>query len=96
MRMRSLAVIGVLGVLTACSTPTFTAPPGPQEYRVGYHDGCDAGYAWAGSPVYPASDATEPARMDEPYRTGWLAGYSRCKRHYQRLQFQTNAIFGTP
>ena len=96
MRKRSLALLGALVVVAACSTPQFAAPPGPQDYRVGFHDGCDAGYAWAGSPFYPASNATEPERTDEPYRTGWKAGFSRCLRHYQRIQSTVNAWFGPP
>ena len=34
-------------LLAACTTPMFTMPPGPAPYRVGFHDGCDSGYAYA-------------------------------------------------
>ena len=96
MRMRTLALIGVLGVVAACSTPTFTAPPGPQDYRVGFRDGCDAGYAYAGSPFYEPTNAVNPQRTDEPYSTGWKAGFSRCKRHYQRVQSTVHHLIGPP
>ena len=96
MRKRTLALIGVLGVLAACSTPDFTAPPGPKEFRIGFQDGCDAGYAYAGSPFYEHSHAVNPQRIDDPYRTGWKAGFSRCKRHYQRVQWTVHHLIGPP
>ena len=95
MGTKTLALIGVLCVLAACSTPN-TAPPGPKDYRIGFQDGCDAGYAYAGSPYHEPSQAVDPQRTDEPYRTGWKAGFSRCKRHYQRVQSTVHHLFGPP
>ena len=90
------ALVAAAVLLGACTTPMFTMPPGPQDYRVGYRDGCDAGYAWAGSPFYDASEVATPPRSDEPYAMGWLVGFDRCKRNYQRIQSTVSSILGTP
>lgn len=91
------AVIGsVFLAVSACTTPMYTMPPGPSDYRLGYHDGCDAGYAYAGSPFYEASDKTEPERKDKPYLTGWQSGFERCRRSHQRLQAGISALLGPP
>jgi len=42
----SIAAFAGAGLLAACTTPMFAMPPGPPDYRVGFHDGCDAGYAY--------------------------------------------------
>ena len=42
-------VLVVSAVLSACSMPTWTSPPGTESFQIGYRDGCDAGYAVAGS-----------------------------------------------
>ena len=90
------AVLGTCVVLAACTTPMFTMPPGPQDYRVGFHDGCDAGYANAGSPFYTPV-AVEPAAPGvEPYRSGWVAGFDRCRANYQHLQETVNFLIGPP
>ncbi len=92
----SMALVTTVGLLTACTTPLFTMPPGPPDYRAGFHDGCDAGYAYAGSPFYQHADVTQPQVSDEPYATGWQAGFARCKTSYQRIQRATNSILGPP
>jgi hypothetical protein len=97
--MRSIARVSLLalaGVLAACTTPMFTMPPGPQDYRVGFSEGCDAGYAWAGSPFYQRIDVAEPSRSDEPYISGWQAGFYRCTTSYQRIQRATSVLLGPP
>ena len=53
-----------VGLLTACTTPMFTMPPGPPSYRVGFHDGCDTGYAYAGSPFYQRAFCVRPRCAD--------------------------------
>ena len=82
--------------LSACTTPMFTMPPGPQAYREGYSDGCDAGYAVAGSPFYKTLERAEPPRTDDTYRVGWLAGFDRCEQSYQRIQAVVNSFLGPP
>ncbi len=96
MRLRIFIAVLALGVTGACSTPSFTMPPGPPEYRLGYADGCDAGYAYAGSPLASAGENAGPPPKDDPQRVGWLAGYERCKRSYQRMQGVFSAFFGPP
>jgi hypothetical protein len=87
---------GSVMLMAACTTPMFTMPPGPSDYRVAFHDGCDAGYAYAGSPFYQPSDAAQPSRSDEPYHSGWRAGFERCRAHYQRIQRTVSSVLGPP
>src|SRR3979490_3211433 len=49
-RLRRIGWVGLAGLLSSCTLPMFAMPPGPLAYREGYHDGCDTGYAVAGSP----------------------------------------------
>ena len=93
---RVLVPAAVFIGLSACTTPMFTMPPGPREYREGYSDGCSAGYAYAGSPLYKTRDSTEPPRTDDPFRVGWLAGFDRCRQSYQRIQSVVSSVFGPP
>ena len=92
----SMALVATVGLLTACTTPMFTMPPGPPDYRAGFHDGCDAGYAYAGSPFYRHADVRQPPVSDEPYATGWQAGFESCRTSYQRIQRATSSILGPP
>ena len=96
MRLRLLATTIVLAVLAGCTTPSFTMPPGSKAYRIGFSDGCSAGYSVAGSPFYKYRDAVEPPPKGDPQRTGWLAGFNRCKVNYQRIQKVVNGVFGPP
>lgn len=89
-------VLGAAFSLAACTTPMFTMPPGPQAYRVGFHDGCDAGYAYAGSPFYESIATLPAAPGAEPYRSGWLGGFERCRASYQRIQHTVSLLFGPP
>ncbi|HKP27511.1 MAG TPA: hypothetical protein VJV39_26825 [Dongiaceae bacterium] len=96
----SLAVrpilFGAMVSLTACTTPYDTMPPGPWEYRLGYRDGCDEGYAYAGSPLYRQTSTRPAAPTAEPYRSGWLAGFDRCLDNYQHFQRTVNFLIGPP
>jgi hypothetical protein len=74
----------------------FTMPPGPPEYRVGYYDGCDSGYAYAGSPFYQPLVAEPEAPAGEPYRTGWQQGFRHCLANYQHIQKTVNFLIGPP
>jgi hypothetical protein len=80
--------------LAACTTPMFTMPPGPHDYRVGFRDGCDAGYAYAGSFFYQPSDVAQPATSDEPYHAGWHTGFHKCRTKYQRIQKTVASVLG--
>jgi hypothetical protein len=90
----SVAPTAVL--LAACTTPMFTMPPGPHDYRVGFHDGCDAGYAYADSPFYAPADAAAPASSDEPYVSGWQSGFEQCRGSFQRIQRTVSTVLGPP
>ncbi len=96
MRTSGLIVALALGVLAACTTPDFTMPPGTPAYRDGYAQGCDAGYAVAGSPLYGTLEQAEAPLEGNPRRIGWLAGYDRCKRNYQRMQGVISSVLGPP
>jgi hypothetical protein len=84
------------GLLAACSTPDFTMPPGPAEYRVGFKDGCDSGYAYAGSPFYPQNGLVQAPSPKEPYVSGWYAGFAECKDNFQRIQRTVFVVLGPP
>lgn len=71
-----------------------TMPPGAPEYRIGFHDGCDAGYAYAGSIFYEPADAAPPSTSEASYRAGWQAGYDKCRGSYQRIQKFVNSVLG--
>ena len=96
MRMRVVAATLLLAVLAGCTTPGFTRPPGHKEFRAGFAAGCDAGYAVAGSPFYRYRSKAEPPPKGDPQRVGWLAGYDRCKRNYERMQWTVHSILGPP
>ncbi|MFQ5466979.1 MAG: hypothetical protein ACE5DS_02480 [Kiloniellaceae bacterium] len=89
-------IVPALVLLAGCTTPMFTMPPGPVDYRVGFREGCDAGYAYAGSPFYAASDQTAPERQDQPYLTGWQEGFERCMKSQQRMQAAVSSFLGPP
>jgi hypothetical protein len=91
-----LTFLGVAISLAGCTTPMFTMPPGPREYRVGFHDGCDAGYAYAGSPFYEPIAVPPAAPRTEPYRSGWISGFGECAGNYQHIQKTVNFLLGPP
>ena len=80
---------------TGCATPAWTSPPGSERYQIGYRDGCDAGYAIAGSFFYERIDSAWPAYDDGDYVSGWENGYDQCKRKQDRFQATVHSIFGT-
>ena len=94
MRKLQWLTVAVTTLLTACTTPMFTMPPGPEGYRIGYHDGCDAGYAYAGSPFYEHSEVTEPPLATKDYTFGWQAGFQKCAGNYQSIQRAVNVLLG--
>ena len=91
-------VVGLvmLGLLSGCTTPMFTMPAGTTNYRVGFAEGCDAGYAVAGSPFYSKLDGAEPRRGEEDFQAGWFAGFNRCKTSYERVQNTIASFLGPP
>ncbi len=89
-----LIVLVIAGLVSACSTPTWTSPPGSEKFQVGYHDGCDAGYAVAGSPFYDRIEHAEPSYQDSHYVHGWQIGFGDCKRSYDRIQATIHSVFG--
>ena len=91
-----LPLIGlvVVGLVSACSTPTWTSPPGSEKFQIGYRDGCDAGYAVAGSPFYDRIGHAEPSYQDSQYVHGWQIGFDDCKRSYDRIQATIHSVLG--
>ncbi len=74
--------------------PAWTSPPGPERYQVGYHDGCEAGLAIAGSFFYERIESARPAYEDTDYVTGWKEGYTNCKKKQDRIQATWHSILG--
>jgi hypothetical protein len=64
----------------------FAMPPGPLAYRQGYHDGCESGYAVAGSPFYEEVWEARAPRGEPDYVAGWTAGLYDCKASFERIQ----------
>ena len=91
-----LSLVCALIALSSCTTPFFTMPPGPRTYRIGFRDGCDAGYSYAGSPAYGPAVAMEPTQSDQLYRAGWHAGFDKCRASYQRIQRTISSVLGPP
>jgi len=81
-------------IATGCATPTWTSPPGPERFQIGYKDGCGAGYAVAGSFFYERIDSAEPAHDDADYALGWRSGFLDCKRKQNRVQATLHSMFG--
>lgn len=88
--------LSCMPMLVGCTTPMFTMPPGPPEYRTGFHDGCDDGYAYAGSPFYTLRESAEPPPSDELYAAGWQAGFEQCKGNYWRIRRTVSIVLGPP
>jgi hypothetical protein len=85
-----------VGLMSAgCATPTWTSPPGSERSQIGYKDGCDAGFAVAGSFFYERIDSAEPAHDDVDYVHGWRAGFVDCKKKQDRVQATLHSMFGT-
>jgi hypothetical protein len=96
MTMCRWVVVAATALLAACATPMFTMPPGPEDYRIGYRDGCDNGYAYAGSPFYQRRNVTEPPPGTKDYTFGWQAGFQKCAGSYQGIQRGVNVLLGPP
>lgn len=95
MRVPLIATI-LVTMLGACTTPISPPPPGPPEVRAAYSDGCAAGYGYAGSPFH-SNRGTEPAgAVSAAYRAGWLEGFDKCRRSYDRIQLVIHGLFGAP
>ncbi len=93
--MRISTVLVIAGLAAGCSTPTWTSPAGTQAYQVGYKEGCDSGFAVAGSPMYERIDEASPPFDDEQYVLGWSEGFHSCRVKYNRIQNTIHSILGT-
>ena len=89
------AILVIVGFTSACSTPSWTSPPGPEKYQIGYKDGCDVGYAFAGSPFYERRENPILDMQDIDYMHGWQEGFDECKRSYDRIQNTIHSVLGT-
>jgi hypothetical protein len=72
--LNQLSLLPSAGLLSSCALPMFAMPPGPLAYREGYHDGCETGYAVAGSPFYQQVWEARTPRGEPDYVAGWTAG----------------------
>ena len=84
----------LLGLLSGCAMPAWTGPAGPERFQVGYRDGCDAGYAFAGSPFYERISHAASPYDDLAYKFGWEDGFADCKRSYNRVQTVIHSVLG--
>ena len=83
---RQLGLLPLAGLLASCALPTFASPPGPLAYRQGYHDGCESGYAVAGSPFYVQPWEVGIPQAEPDYVAGWTAGLYDCRASFERIQ----------
>jgi len=95
--LRRMSAISLAGLLTSCTLPMFAMPPGPLAYRQGYHDGCDVGYAVAGSPLYEQPPYEQPPAVSTPrvgqdYVSGWSEGMYDCRSSFERIQRTVNLV----
>jgi hypothetical protein len=90
--LRRMSPIPLAGLLASCTLPMFAMPPGPLAYRQGYHDGCDVGYAVAGSPLYEQPSEVSPPRAGLDYDSGWSAGLYDCRSSFERIQRTVNLV----
>ncbi|MDJ0949413.1 MAG: hypothetical protein QNJ94_10870 [Alphaproteobacteria bacterium] len=83
-RMATLAAAtSAVAILAACDTLDGWPPPGPEEYRIGFADGCGSGYSDAGR--QGAIPLKRPAYgTDAEYKRGWHEGYDYCYDEEQR------------
>lgn len=78
--------------LAACAPPRFASPPGANDYRQGWHEGCADGYAVAGSPFYEQKLDAAPAAPGESFESGWQSGYNHCNASFGRIQRVINSV----
>ncbi len=83
---RAAVLAGVVLLLAGCGTTMLTVPPGPGDYRDGFRDGCDSGYAASGNFLYVRAHDAERAEADREYDLGWQAGYGKCQARFHRIQ----------
>ena len=91
-----LIILAAAMSVAGCTTPYFTMPEGPRDYRAGYYDGCDAGYAYGGSPSYEAVYELPEPPVGGIYRDGWVSGFDRCLGNYRHIQRTINFLLGPP
>jgi len=87
--MRKILLLSVIA-LNACtfgfSTPVLMDmdPPGPPEYKAGWKDGCQSGFATYGTAIYKMeySFYQNYSMMRDPsYNAAWHESFDYC-RHY--------------
>lgn len=84
--LRTITVAISAGILAACATSMVEVPPGTDDYRAGYRDGCDSGYAVAGNGYYRFAQDSQRADTVASYRRGWTVGFAECERNFRRIQ----------
>ena len=92
---RAAVLAGVVLLLAGCGTTMLSVPPGPGDYRDGYRDGCDSGYAASGNFLYARDYDAERAEANEQYALGWQAGYGKCQARFHRIQRSFSVILGS-
>ena len=69
----------------------YSAPPGPNKFKLGWRDGCETGISAAGNhriKFYYKFTQQYTLVSDHAYYTGWKNGWNYCQRylfqHYTR------------
>lgn len=57
----------------------------PDEYKIGFEDGCDSGYVSAGNPYYSYKKDVMRFQSDVLYKDGWTDGFNNCKSQYEHV-----------
>lgn len=84
-KLRPLYLCCLLLPATACA-PGVPRPDAaghadkPAAYRDGYEDGCNSGYAAAGSLRRNFRQAEPRFKTEDDYRQGWMDAYGACKQ----------------
>jgi len=95
MRVPMIAV-AMMVAFSACTTPISPTPPGRPDFRAAYNDGCAAGYGFAGSPFHSDRGTNPVGQVSPDYRAGWIEGFDKCSRSYDRVQQVLHSLFGAP
>lgn len=97
--MKKLLIGALLLVTSACAfggtTPILmdVDPPGTPEYKAGWHDGCQSGFATYGSLMYKLqySFYQNYSMLNNPqYVAGWHEGFDYCRHYNLKWMTQDN------
>ena len=86
--MKEVMLIGIIGIIAIAISGCRPAdlylvnPSGPQEYRLGWEDGCDTGLSAEGGPLYKmvwGFKKRPEMSSNEMYKQAWNEGFTYCR-----------------